>query len=86
LSFHTEPPKPGTYTDSPTIAAWNTGSQPPSSPLASGSGFQSLAKVHLVTSAPPSQWSRLSFQTGFKQLSVAQGYGPPPMPGGLQFT
>src|SRR5690242_6281686 len=85
LNWKTVPPAPGTHTESPASAAWNTGCQPPNSPPASGSGFQSLANDHICTSWPVCQCSRFSLQTWLNQLSLPHGNGVYD-PGGLQFT
>src|SRR5579859_5752505 len=71
----TVPPAPGTQTPPDVNAAWNTGCQPPNSPPASGSGFQSLANVHVSTNCPCSQRRALSFQIWLNQLSLPHGNG-----------
>ena len=50
----TVPPSPGIQTSSPESAGSNTGSQPA---IDSGSGFQSLSKLHTTSSSAPIQAS-----------------------------
>src|SRR6266849_8648993 len=72
-SFHTVPPKPGTYMAALVSAPWYTGSHPgPSLSGENGTGFQSLMCVHCSVRTPLTQLNLFSHQVCTTQFLMLE--------------